>query len=142
MKRVIVDANVCAELVEEGRTPEGKLWLNYIQKRKICLCHGGRLSRELAENARFRRLLVAFARDGRARSFPDDHVDAEVEFLLRADVCESDDPHVLAVARVSTARVLFSRDKKLHSDFTNKKIVPPPPGKIFQNCDHEHLLRD
>jgi hypothetical protein len=51
----------------------------------------------------------------------------------------SNDVHILALARVSGARVLFLRDNNLHSDFKNTKILRPK-GKIYQGQRHKKLL--
>jgi predicted nucleic acid-binding protein len=42
----------------------------------------------------------------------------------------SDDPHIIALARESGARVLCSEDADLIADFVNPKLVPNPRGKI------------
>jgi len=56
-------------------------------------------------------------------------------------LCESDDPHVIALAQISGARILCSRDKNLHKDFTNSELVNDPRGRIYQNSSHAQLFR-
>jgi len=48
----------------------------------------------------------------------------------------SNDLHVLALARVSGARLLYSEDRKLQRDFT--KILR---GKVYSKVDHQHLFK-
>ncbi len=51
---------------------------------------------------------------------------------------KSNDPHIIALAMVAGVKVLISEDQNLHEDFKNKSLVG---GSIYQNKDHEHLLR-
>ena len=55
---------------------------------------------------------------------------------------KSDDPHVIALARVSGARILFSRDIRLHEDFKNLTLIPDIKGKVYQFCRHRRLLEE
>lgn len=48
---------------------------------------------------------------------------------------KSDDPHIIALAKVAGVKLLVSGDKNLHQDF--KKIVG---GKIYQTEKNKHLL--
>ena len=41
--------------------------------------------------------------------------------------------------RVSGARILFSRDVKLHADFKNKRFIDPK-GRIYQDHKHKRVL--
>ena len=43
------------------------------------------------------------------------------------------DTHVLALAIVSEARLLYSRDKMLREDFTNTQIIGEPVGRLYNN---------
>ena len=45
----------------------------------------------------------------------------------------SNDTHVLALAIVSEARLLYSRDKMLREDFTNTHIIGEPDGRLYNN---------
>ena len=45
--------------------------------------------------------------------------------------CKSDDEHVLALALVSGARLLYTNDPALIDDFGNREIVASPRGKIY-----------
>jgi len=50
---------------------------------------------------------------------------------------ESDDPHIIALAKVAEVRLLVSGDQDLHKDF--KKIVK---GRVYQNKSHKKLLKN
>ena len=49
---------------------------------------------------------------------------------------KSNDEHLIALALVGGAKLLFSGDKDLHHDF--KEIVG---GDVYKTKDHVHLLR-
>ena len=53
--------------------------------------------------------------------------------LVDTDACQSDDQHVIALARISGARLLFSNDADLMRGFRNQHLLRPrgrllPPG--------------
>lgn len=60
----------------------------------------------------------------------------------------SDDEHVVALAMVSGARLLFTNDMRLSRDFKNPQIVSVPRGRVYTtrlsqglNGTHRSLLR-
>ena len=53
----------------------------------------------------------------------------------------SDDPHVLALARVSGARLLYTKDNALIRDFKDKKFIDQPRGKVYTRKTNEDLLK-
>ena len=62
---------------------------------------------------------------------------------------KSDDHHVIALAQLSGARLLYSNDSALHDDFGNKSLIDQPRGRIYSTKEsstfrnvHRHLLRD
>ena len=57
------------------------------------------------------------------------------EIKKEHDIEESDDPHILGLAKASKVTVLCTKDKLLHKYF--KKIIG---GNIYQNKNHQHLL--
>lgn len=62
---------------------------------------------------------------------------------------QSNDIHIIALARVSGARLLFSNDTALHKDFRNKDLIDQPRGKVFSTLKskqftkaHKYLLEN
>ena len=53
--------------------------------------------------------------------------------------CQSNDHHVIALARVSGARVLFTEDKALMRDFGDLRLLRPK-GKVYRRPSHSRLL--
>ncbi len=50
----------------------------------------------------------------------------------------SNDAHILALAKLSGARILYSRDRKLHQDFKNPAIIDG--GMVYTKWDQRKLL--
>lgn len=140
MMCVIIDANVAHQF----RTPtaEATLVRNWIEAQPARLATGGKNTIELSRHDWMRRWLVALSRAGRLMRISDVQVNAEEQRLVALGVCRSDDPHVIALARKSGARILFSGDVALHQDFSTKGLVDNPRGCVFQSVDHDHLLDD
>lgn len=66
---------------------------------------------------------------GRAEWIPAVGFRREVRRLESWNRLRSDDAQVLALARVSGARRLYTGDKALRDDFRDPEIVPRPRGK-------------
>ncbi len=58
-------------------------------------------------------------------------VDEEARELESGNALRSDDAHIIALARVSGARLLYSNDHSLQQDFTDHRLVSNPRGKVF-----------
>ena len=67
-------------------------------------------------------------------------VDREERTVGELRLCRSNDLHVVALARLSGARVLCTNDHDLEIDFTNRQLVPAPKGKIYKNANHKAIL--
>ena len=44
---------------------------------------------------------------------------------------QSNDAHVIALAQLSGARLLYTNDGDLQKDFRNKNLVDNPEGKVY-----------
>ena len=71
----------------------------------------------------------------------DDEVDLETSNLQDNANCRSDDAHVLALAKVSGARLLFTNDQALQNDFGNRGIVSGTRGKVYTTLKHQEIRR-
>ncbi len=66
----------------------------------------------------------------------------EAEVMTRASElqaegqCSSNDQHVIALAQVSGARLLYSNDAQLQEDFKNSRLVDSPRGKVYTTIRH------
>ena len=64
-----------------------------------------------------------------ARQIADEVVCAEIRVLKEQGIYRSDDEHVLALAGVSGARLLFTNDPALEKDFKNRRIINSGKGR-------------
>ena len=68
-------------------------------------------------------------------------VETKTETLIAAGGYGSDDPHVLALAQMSGARLLYSNDKELRNDFKNRKLIHSPNGKVYSTLITKNFKR-
>ena len=146
----IIDNNVRHEVfgASEVQTEAGEYFLNWLENRNGKLVVGGRLLEELSDYTGFGTWLRRALALGRAIRVSDADVDTETANLQSRNVCKSNDAHVLALARVSGARLLYTNDQALQGDFTNPQIVSGPRGRVFTtrvrqdvSRSHQNLLR-
>ena len=127
---VIIDANAAHQVFGDSKTEAGEFLLRRLSPR-IKLAVGGELLDELERIGGFSRWLRAARRTGHARLVSDDEVNSEADALRAQDACQSNDHHVLALANVSGARLLFTNDNALQADFGNRQIIGGTRGRIY-----------
>ena len=128
----ILDANAAGEVFGHDRPEAGAEFFNWINKGRGRLVSGGKLLHELDRTpARewMRQAMLA----GLMRKVDDSEMDTKTAELRNS--CRSDDPHVIALAQTSGARLLYSNDRNLHQDFTNKKLIDKPRGKVYSTLE-------
>ncbi len=140
---IIIDNCERHKFLNPGRHPEAGPVIDWIDNRNGAFAVGG--SKYLAEwcpTPRLLFLMKEYFTSGRARVFPKDAVDSEQRSLDSKGACKSNDSHIIALARVSGARVLWSSDQRsgLHEDFRDPSLVNQPRGSVYQSADHRHLL--
>ena len=138
----IVDNNVRHEVfgTHDTQTPAGKLFLDWLDSGRGVLVVGGHLRRELGEYRRFQLWLEAAVQFGRARQIDDAQVDRETDEMSSQGI-RSDDPHILALARISGARLLFTNDRDLQQDFGDIAIVQGMRGRIYTTVERSDVRR-
>ncbi len=137
---LIVDVNVVHKIFP----PENDfvdIYNALTTKRTARMVYGGELRREYAKMEDFRRRLVRLDQQGSARSVDDVSVDAETERLKQGNACRSNDHHVIALARVSGARLLCSDDQALCQDFKDSTLVAKPRGSVYRRRAHAPLIK-
>jgi predicted nucleic acid-binding protein len=100
---------------------------------------GTKLKAEYKNNGKFIRFLAELARQGQVFKVSDAVVDEKANQIASSSSPKSDDPHILAIAALSNARILVSHDQPLHQDFTSTNFFIPK-GKVYQNQTHKKLL--
>ena len=146
----IVDANVVHEVFGSNLRPAGEKFFEWIETGSERLVVGGKLLEELeASSAGFREWASEAADAGKMRVVNKNEVDARTREIENEGGYESDDPHVIALARVSGARLLYSNDGNLQEDFKNKNLIDGPRGKVYSTREsknfqpaHRRLLAD
>lgn len=126
----IIDANVAHELVRPNRPEAGARFLDYVEAGKLKVVVGGRLRQEL-ERTRMRVWIQQALLAEKVRSVNDSQVDRYTEDLEQSGECISDDPHIIALAQISGARLLYSNDINLQKDFKNYRLVSGPRGRVY-----------
>ena len=138
----IVDANVRDQVFGDARSEAGKFFLDWLLKPNGgVLALGGKLRSELSNDDRNRNFMRVYRQlrlGGRVKDIPDSEVEAETANLQAHQICCSNDAHVLALARVSGARLLFSNDQALQEDFNNPQIINEPRGRIYTTVEIDH----
>ena len=138
---MIVDANRLGRLLADPPDEDVAPVRDWIEsgKGRIVYSTGGQFAQEIGGKAR--RKFQEYARAGRAKLVPHDDF-VETERSLRDDQrLRSDDPHILALARASGARLLFTGDGDLIKDFTSPQIINRPRGKVYSSARNANLLR-
>ena len=157
----IIDNDVISEVFgdEKGRPKAGQQFRKKIDSGKISLVLGGKLRSEIThrEFRRWWRVAIAAGRvfnanDAEVEQLTEE-LDAEVEQLTEelenSKSCKSNDKHIIALAQVSGARLLYTNDGDLQTDFQNRNLINNPEGKIYTtqkrkdySDTHKRLLRD
>ena len=137
----IVDADSSGEIAAATASPAAQAFKEWIAGGRCCLVVGGtQLRKELGrgfsepDNAKpttVTEWVSQIAQAGRLVNHDDDEVDARAVQLRQLGRCASEDFHILALAQVSGARMLYSKDRKLHVDFTNPDLLDDPLGKVY-----------
>jgi hypothetical protein len=138
---VIIDANVAGQVFATPCSGDYRPLWDWVLERGGCIVYGGRLAAEILRMRNAARTLRVLSDAGKAHRCLDAQVFSEEEAVKAMGLCTSTDSHVIALARVSKARVLCSGDKALHADFKNLKLVPRPRGQIYQNASHARVLK-
>ena len=127
----ILDNNLGGVVFGSNPTQAATKFREWIEGKNISLVVGGHLKTELSRNRKIKEWLSVGEQSGFVKLIDDEKVKNETTYLEENSLCESDDEHVIALAKVSGARLLYADDKKLEKDFRNKKLIDTPRGKIY-----------
>jgi hypothetical protein len=136
---IIIDANAAHEIGSAPIHPDARPVLRWLSSKRGTLALGGRLTDELYRTP-LKRLLVELTRAGAAKLYQASLIHETERRVHATGACISNDLHILALALVSGARLLYSRDQALHADFRHPEIINSPRGHIYSSLDHQHLL--
>ena len=125
---VIIDANQLGDFV--NITSPGMMRLReWVENRgKVVYSTSGKYAREIRRHDKARKKLEEYVRRGKAKIVDEEACEnAAREF--KNQVINSDDAHILGLAKVARVTVLCTRDNDLKSDF--KRLIDG--GKIYPN---------
>lgn len=142
----IVDANVVAELWDDSGTAAGQHFRRWLEGPNGQLVVGGTLKRELGSD-KAARFLRELDRAGKLTSVDDALVEGPTADLKRRPsrdpgCCKSNDHHIIALAQVSGARMLFSNGRLLQQDFKNSTLINQPSGTVYSTLRSKAFTRD
>ena len=139
----IIDANVAGEVFGSNLAPAGNEFRAWITKGSGRLICGGELREELERIGDFRKWAKDALNYGKMKNINDGEVKRRTEQIQKESKLSSNDPHILALAQVSGARLLYSNDKKLHEDFKNRDLISPAGfiySTLMKKKDRRKLL--
>lgn len=131
----IVDyANVGNVAVGSSATGAAKEFLRYVSRGGLKIVLGGsKLSNEISSCSKeFQQWLFRAIRAGCVSRASDDDIDELTKQLEDAGGCNSDDEHLIALATVTRARLIFTNDRALQRDCKN---LLDPPAHIYTTND-------
>lgn len=133
---IIIDANVAGEFVPP--TNCALPVLRRVSNGGLRIVAEPQLKKELI-SCSFRALYLQFFRAGLIFEYSQEEMDSELKRVHNLELA-SNDHHIIALARLSGARVLFSRDERLHEDFKNHQLLKRPRGRVYTDETHVRLL--
>ena len=113
---VIIDANVASSMFGDQQTLHEKLLLNWVMKGRSVI-YGGQLKKELLRIESFKKWASEALISGRLKD-ESNKINSEMKKLKNLK-SKSNDLHIIALAKASEARLLYSKDKPLQRDFGN-----------------------
>jgi predicted nucleic acid-binding protein len=138
---IIIDTNQLSNCFGDKPTKAARPVMQWVRKRSGCIVYGGK--QQIEEIKKVRAAVVRLAElkiDGLAIEIDKSKI-AEEAKKIRNLPRASNDLHILALARASGAKLLFSMDKKLGQDFKNRKLVKVR-GSVYQGREeHRNLLK-
>lgn len=135
---VIIDTNMIDGLLDTNNKDMKPLrdWLEK-GKGKLVSPQNSGLQKEYEGRVKLQTLLVEYNKKGVLKVVLKESIKAAEERLLDNSeiMFQSDDRHIIVLAKASGAKLLASQDQDLESDF--KDIIR---GKIYKDQSHRHLL--
>ena len=126
----IVDSDVAAEVFGKNPSDAGLRFFNWVSSGTGLLIVGGKNLIELNQTSAKTWISQAY-RFGKVRIEDKQEVNNLSEEISTQHTCKSNDQHILALSRISGARLLFTNDWDLQKDFKNGLLVGGKGGKIY-----------
>jgi hypothetical protein len=108
---------------------------------------GGKLYAELRRSSferkkkeEFAAFLVELSRAGRLHKFLGENIEKKTREVEENGI-RSNDPHIIALTKVTRCKVVFTEESRLESDLKNRMLIGHRVG-IYKHQDHSHLLTE
>lgn len=125
----IVDTSIVGSLLNSDANPAAIGFRTAVDNGIVPLVVGGtKLVCEL-KNTRVREWVRELTNAGRLTRVDNTEVDDLAEQLHK--LCKSNDSHIIALAQISGARLLYTNDQDLTDDFGNSNLINNPRGKVY-----------
>lgn len=134
----IVDANIANEVFGANRIAAARKFFDWLNTGAGILIAGGELLNEL-NITKYREWVKQARLSGKLKVVDYQAVEARTTKLYNKKECKSDDHHVIALAQVSGARLLYTNDGDLIEDFKNKKLIDKPRGRVYTTNESEQF---
>ena len=135
----ILDASALSEVFRQNPGGAAEAFGKWIMHGRGSLVVGGKLRTELWRSLEFRTWYPTAVSSGRIVRVDDQKVNAAEEEVAAGGHCQSNDHHVIALARVSGARLLFANDSDLQKDFKDQALINRPRGKVYSTKENPEL---
>ena len=140
----VLDADCVGEVFGQDNSEAGSEFLKWVLDGRLRLVSGGQAQEELRRCNEFRRWAAAGPPNlsvypQRAIAPVKEQLDSRKTTFM--DI-RANDTHVLALAVVSGARLLFSRDKDLRADFEDGSIIIGPWGQLYNRGAKDNLTEE
>ena len=128
----IIDADTVHEVFGNNQNEAGEAFFDWIVEGDGHLVIGGKNEVELTRGSQgFRDWKWQLQSAGKMTIEDGEKVNNKTNKLINDRACVSNDAHVVALAQVSGARLLYSNDNDLQQDFNNYRLIRSPRGKVF-----------
>ncbi len=138
---VILDTSARDDVFGTTQTTAGRQFFKWLETRRARLVIGGKLTEELTASRVFEKWAEIALSDGRITNFGKSEVEKETHNLSQNWAGRSNDPHVIALSRVSKARILYANDQLLCEDFKDTALIPKPRGKIYPTGESQNATK-
>ena len=141
---VIVDANVASHVFDETQQTEaGKCLLKWIESGRPLII-GGQHKVDLYKHSGAKKWVRKWTYQARRVGlfmFKEyTGLDQKIQELKKRKL-KSNDHHIIALAQVSRARLLYTEDGDLKTDFKNKNLINHPRGKLYPSSEKPREIK-
>lgn len=141
----IVDLNTIGELLKQ-KHDAAKGFYQWLMDQGTLVVGGKELRKAIYErhDDKQKQIVIELKSAGKILEINDSTVEEEERSvkLSKKEEFASNDVHIIALARISRARLLYSNDYDLHKDFKNPKLIDNPRGKVYSTLRDTGFSKD